>query len=203
MRSIAKWTRVALIALSSCALGAGELAKADAPTGGPIPPGWVWQGVWQDGRWNGQWIPGPGAASGAPMQGMVPPPPGMMPWGSDPQAMPMADHCREHHDDMTGPAMEHHGRHMRDHACDAVSQDHQEFAQGVPPAPQPYAPMPYAPMAYAPMAYMMVPVISGPQQPCVETRTVTTTTYVTERRHRVIETRPAPHHKEKRVYTGS
>ncbi len=32
------------------------------------PPGWVWQGTWQDGRWYGQWVPGPGM-SGPGMSG--------------------------------------------------------------------------------------------------------------------------------------
>lgn len=211
MRSIAKWTRVALIALSSCALGTGEMAKADAAAGGSIPPGWVWQGVWQDGRWNGQWIPGPGVPPGAPTQGMYPPPPGMAPWSGDseamrPETMHMADRCREHHRDgrMAGAAMEHHSRHMRDHDCEGFSHDHPDFAQ-LPYGPAPYGPAPlqYTPMAYAPVAYMMVPVMTPAQQPCVETRTVTTTTYITEKHRRVIWTKPAPHRKEKRVYTGS
>ena len=178
MRPIAKWTRLALIALSSCALGASGMARADAPAGGSIPPGWVWQGVWQDGRWNGQWLPGPGVTPGTP--------PGVAPWAGDPDAMHMADRCHEHH---------------HDHACEAFAHD-----QPAPPPPygaMPYGPMAYAPMAYAPMAYMMVPVVTAPQQPCVETRTVTTTTYITEKHRRVIWTHPAPHHKEKRVYTGS
>ena len=180
MRPIAKWTRLALIALSSCALGASGMARADAPAGGAIPPGWVWQGVWQDGRWNGQWIPGPGVMPGTT--------PGVAPWGGDPDAMRMADRCHEHH---------------HDRECEALIHDHPDFAPGYRPAPPPYPPMPYGPMAYAPVAYMMVPVVTAPQQPCVETRTVTTTTYITEKHRRVIWTRPAPHHKDKRVYTGS
>ena len=255
MRSIAKWTRVALIALSSCALGAGELAKADAPAGGAIPPGWVWQGVWQDGRWNGQWVPGPGMTPGMPTPGMptqggqilggFPPPPGMAPWGNDPEAARMVERCQHYHHDgggegaviggvvggvvgnrlapgnrvagtiggaavgaVAGAEIERHGKHARDRECEVFFRDHPDFASGypagVPPyGPQPYGPTPYGPIAYAPVGYIMVPVITGQQQPCVETRTVTTTTYIVDKRRRTVWTRPAPHHKDKRVYTGS
>ena len=71
---------------------------------------------------------------------------------------------------------------------------------GGPAGPLPYGPTPYGAMPMAPMGWMMVPVIQGPQAPCIETKTVTTE-YVTERSHRVI--RAKPHRKEKRVYTGN
>ena len=249
MRSLAKWTRVALIALSSCALGAGEMAHADEPAAGAVPPGWVWQGAWQDGRWTGQWIPGPGVAPGAAPQGPYAPPSNMAPSAGDPESMRMMERCREYRHDgggtgaaiggiiggvvgnrlaggnrvagtiggaavgaVAGAAIERHGKHMRDRDCEAFYRDHPEFTQDIPamppaygPAPygpMPYGPMPYGPMAYAPMGYMMVPVITVPQQPCVETRTVTTTTYIVEKRRRVMWTKPVHHH-DKRVYTGS
>ena len=54
--------------------------------------------------------------------------------------------------------------------------------------------------------YMWVPVVSGPQQPCVETTVVTEKWVSTPARHRVIHRRPKVIHdkrvKEKRVYTG-
>lgn len=65
MRTMTNCTRLALIVLSSCAMAGGGLAHADTPQAGTIPPGWVWQGVWQDGRWTGQWMPGPAAGTGA------------------------------------------------------------------------------------------------------------------------------------------
>jgi hypothetical protein len=46
----------------------------------------------------------------------------------------------------------------------------------------------------------MVPMPAGQQAPCVETKTVTTE-YVANKRSRLI--RAKPHHKDKRVYTGS
>jgi hypothetical protein len=201
MRANANWTRLALIALSSCAMAAGTLAHSDAPPPGSVPPGWVWQGVWQDGQWRGQWTPGPGMAPGEPMsapmgppmQGGYPPPPGTVPWGGDPEAMRMADRCRDDHHDGER-------RHARDRDCEAFFRDHQQYAQGFPGGPPPYGPVPYAPMAF-----MMVPIITGPQQPFVETKTVTTKyivdKYVVEKRRRVIWSKPR--RKEKRVYTGS
>jgi hypothetical protein len=115
---------------------------------------------------------------------------------ADPQMM---ERCQDWYHD--GDQDEHHRKHRHDRDCEAFVRDHPEWVQGYGPAPQPY---PYgAPPMMAPPAYMMVPVIQGPQAPCVETRT-TTTEYVTERgraEHRVI--RVKPHRKEKRVYTGS
>lgn len=147
-----------------------------------VPAGWVWQGVWQDGRWSGQWVPGPGvpgpgtpgpAMSGPgmmPSPGMMPPPPGV---GAP---------C--HHD------------HHAARGCDAV-----------PPAPSAYPPMPYGPAPYGSMpsgpmmmGWTWMPVPMQAPQPCVETRT-TTVTYVEDHRRRVIA--PRPHHHDKRVYTGS
>ena len=183
MPSFAMWTRLALIALSSCALGG--VAQADAPAGGAVPPGWVWQGVWQNGQWNGQWIPGPGVTPGAPMP------------GGDPALMRLAERCHDDRED----------RHRREHDCAVFFHDHPEFAQGYPAGAQPYppapvGPMPYPAMAYAPVGYVMVPVITTApqQQPCVETKTVTTT-YIIEKHRHVVWTRPR--RKEKRVYTGS
>ena len=76
MRLFAHCARIALIALSSCTLGTAAMARADdASQAGIIPQGWVWQGVWQDGRWSGQWIPGPGLAPDASHPGGYPPPP--------------------------------------------------------------------------------------------------------------------------------
>jgi len=192
MRRFANWTRLTLIALSACTIAGGGTARADEPPAGPVPQGWVWQGVWQNGQWQGQWIPGPGGAPGAPMPGAYPPP-GAAPWGGDPEAMRMADRCRNDHRD--------NGRdHHRD--CEAFFHAHRDMAQGYPGGPPAYQPAPYAPMAYPPVGYMMVPAITAPQQPCVETKTVTTTTtYVIEKRRHVTWTRPR--RKEKRVYTGS
>jgi hypothetical protein len=63
-----------------------------------------------------------------------------------------------------------------------------------------------APGGYAPYGYMMVPVMTGPQQPCVETTTVTERWVNVPVRRRVIHRRaPAPkvyRVKDKRVYTG-
>jgi hypothetical protein len=174
MRLTVSCTRLALVALAAC-LSVGS-AHAQAAPAASIPPGWVWQGTWQDGRWNGQWVPGPGSApmmpAGQPM--MMPPAP--------PVAPPMGDHCRNHrhgHDD----AM----------ACNGGA--------AYPVAPQP--PMVYPAPAYPPMAYTMVPVMvpQAPQAPCVEKRTVTTTEYVIERHYHTWH--PRPHHHDKRVYTGS
>lgn len=62
------------------------------------------------------------------------------------------------------------------------------------------------PGGYAPYGYMMVPVITGPQKPCVETTTVTERWVDVPVRRRVIHRRaPAPKVywvKDKRVYTG-
>lgn len=175
MRSLAHWSRLGLIALSACALGAGTLAHADTPAPGAVPPGWVWQGTWQNGQWNGQWIPGPGVQ------------PGQQQWGNDPALREMLDRCRDDH--------------ARDHDCAVFFAHHPEFTinyPGYPIAPPPY----YGMQTYAPMLYAMVPMITTAQRPGVETRTVTTTTeYVVHRRERVIWVKP--HHKDKRVYTGS
>jgi hypothetical protein len=203
MRSIANCTRLALIAVSSCALATGSLAHADTPPQDTvIPQGWVWQGVWQDGRWSGQWMPGPGAMApggyAPPPSGAYapPPPPGPMPWAGNPGPRRMADHCGDARHD----ADEHPDHHRHRHDCDAVIPDHGGYA------PAPYPAMPYPAMPYPAAGFVMVPVITQPQPaPCVETRTVTTE-YVVERRSRVIHTkviRAAPHRKEKRVYTGS
>jgi hypothetical protein len=63
-----------------------------------------------------------------------------------------------------------------------------------------------APGGYAPYGYMMVPVMTGPQEPCVETTTVTERWVDAPVRRRTIRYRaPAPkvkRIKEKRVYTG-
>ena len=196
--SLRKWTR---LAVSACLLAGAGLAQAQTMTPAPSPPpGWVWQGMWQDGRWTGQWVPGAPGGPGPMPQGAYAPP------MADPEMQRMAARCRDN-------------RHAHGHDCTMFLRDHPEFAAGYgtpgqPYAPQPYANMPYAPMPYGapsygpmpqgayapPMGWMMVPVVQGPQAPCVETKTVTTE-YVTERRHRVI--RAQPHRKEKRVYTGS
>ncbi len=182
MRSFANCTRVALIVAGCCALATGGVAHADTPPQDTtIPQGWVWQGVWQDGRWSGQWIPGPGMQPGAPaMVAPPPPPPGAMPWAANPGGPPMMDRCHDEHGD----------HHRHGHDCGANMAPRGGFA-----------PMPYPQMPYPAMGYMMVPVITQPQQaPCVETRTVTTE-YVVDTRRRVIHAKP--HRKEKRVYTGS
>lgn len=58
----------------------------------------------------------------------------------------------------------------------------------------------------APYGYMWVPVVSGPQKPCVETTVVTEKWVSAPVRHRVIHKRPKvirdKRVKEKRVYTG-
>lgn len=58
----------------------------------------------------------------------------------------------------------------------------------------------------APYGYMWVPVVAGPQQPCVETTVVTEKWVSAPARHRVIHKRPKvireKRVKEKRVYTG-
>jgi len=172
MRSSVPFTRLALIALASC-LSVGH-AQAQAAPGAAIPPGWVWQGVWQDGRWNGQWVPGPGVAPATPgMPMMMPPAP------PAPMAPVAGEQCRRHHGH--DQAME----------CNGGM---------VQPA---YPVMPQPAMVYPPMAYTMVPVMvpQAPAAPCVEKRTVTTTEYVIERHYHTWH--PRPHHKDKRVYTGS
>jgi len=197
--TLAKWTR---LAVSACLLAGGSFAHAQAPASTP-PPGWVWQGVWQDGRWSGQWVPGaPGAPVVMPQGAYAPPPPPMTP---DPETQRMIDHCLKHHHD--GDAGDRDGRHARDRDCDVFFGVHPGYAgnppidpPGGPAGPLPYGPTPYGAMPMAPMGWMMVPVIQGPQAPCIETKTVTTE-YVTERSHRVI--RAKPHRKEKRVYTGN
>lgn len=195
MRSTATLARLALIALGSCLLAAGS-AHAQAAPAGAVPPGWAWQGVWQDGRWAGQWVPGPGVAPGAPMPGAWQQPPAPMPYPAQADTARMGQGCHHDRDDDTG--RDHGGWHRHTHACTPMADDRAQPAPAYPPMA--YGPMPYPPMAYAPMGYMMVPVMTAPQAPCVETRTVTTE-YIIDRRHRVY--RPAPHHKDKRVYTGS
>jgi len=230
MRSLANWTRVARIALSSCALAAGGLAHADAPPAGAVPPGWIWQGVWQDGRWSGQWIPGPAL----PGPAVYPPP------RADAETQRMIDRCRDYRHDsvaggaviggvagavvgnrlapgdrvagtlggaavgaVAGAAIERSGQKARDRDCEAFFANHPEFAPGYAPPPPPtpaYGAMPYGAGNYAPAGYMMVPVITVPQAAPVETRTVTTE-YIDDTPHRVI--RAKPHRKQKRVYNGS
>jgi hypothetical protein len=114
----------------------------------------------------------------------------------------MVDRCRDHHHDRD---MERSGRRARDRDCEAFFAGHPEYAQGYAPPPPMgpgYAPPPYGAMGYPPAGYMMVPVITGPQAPCVETRT-TTTEYVdvVDKRRRVFRARPR--RRDKRVYTGS
>lgn len=80
------------------ALGLSGVARAaDAPMpvmqgapGAQIPQGWVWQGVFQDGRWSGQWVPGPGMGPG-----MMPPPLPQV----QPMMPPAAMDCGKHHHD--------------------------------------------------------------------------------------------------------
>lgn len=192
MRSTASLARLALIAFASCAVAGGTLAQAQSAPGASIPPGWVWQGVWQDGRWTGQWVPGPGLPPGAPMPGAWQQPPAPYPAGPD--APRMGEHCRPGPD--ADADHDHRGWRRHKHDCEAIAE--------APPPPAPaypgYGPMAYPPMAYAPMGYMMVPVMTAPQAPCVETRTVTTE-YIIDRRRRIYH--PEPHHHDKRVYTGS
>lgn len=201
MRPFASRARLALIALSFCTMAGGSFAHARAPVNGPAPPGWVWHGTWQDGRWAGQWIPGPLPMPGAPQPGAWQQHP--VPDPADGEAMRMADQCRAHDHNY---ALRHRGDwHRPNSDCgpmpDEVFHPEPGYPDGAPNYGQmPFGPMPYAPMAYAPMGYMMVPVVTMPQAPCVETRTVTTE-YVDDRRRRAL--RSTPHHKEKRVYTGS
>ncbi len=206
--SMRTWARFAVSAclLAGCAFApATVMAQVPGPQGPGVPPGWVWQGVWQDGRWNGQWIPGgpPGMPQAMPQvmpQVMPMPPGGYAPPPPPPIGDPhMMERCRDWYQD--GDTDEHHRKHRHDRDCEAFVRDHPEWPQGYGPAPQAYS-YGVAPVM-APPGYMMVPVIQGPQPPCVETRT-TTTEYVTESGHaghRVI--RAKPHRKEKRVYTGS
>ncbi|WP_353229381.1 glycine zipper 2TM domain-containing protein [Novosphingobium sp.] len=107
-------TYLALLAASACALAGGTALADQAPMASP-PPGWVWQGTWQDGQWNGQWVPGnPAVAGYAPGYGpdsnsagaYPPPPPGAQPMGDDPETRRMADRCRHyHHDGVAGGAI--------------------------------------------------------------------------------------------------
>ena len=187
MRSTASLARLALIAFASCAVAGGTLAQAQTAPGGSIPPGWVWQGVWQDGRWTGQWVPGPGLPPGAPMPGAWQQPPA--PYPADPTEVRMGEHCHQSAD--ADADRDHHNWHRHKHDCETMA--------AAPPPPAPAYPG-YGPMAYPPMGYMMVPVMTAPQAPCVETRTVTTE-YIIDKRRRIYH--PAPHHHDKRVYTGS
>ncbi len=199
MRPPRLFARLALTVLASCTLSGLAQAQAPAPAPDAVPPGWVWQGVWQDGRWDGQWIPGPGVPPGAPAPGAYPAPVAP-PWDGGSDRRRMYDRCHDHHRDHDADM------HTRDHDCEEFTRDYREF-RSRPPVPQGapvYGAMPYAPGAYAgmvpPPGYMMVPVITAPQAPCVETRTVTTE-YVVDKPRRVVRARP--HRKEKRVYTGS
>ncbi|SMC79501.1 glycine zipper 2TM domain-containing protein [Novosphingobium sp. B1] len=72
------------------------------------------------------------------------------------------------------------------------------FASLPPQGTYPGAPYPGG---YAPYGYMMVPVVTGPQKPCVETTVVTETWVDAPARRRVIHRRDK-RVKEKRVYTG-
>ena len=72
------------------------------------------------------------------------------------------------------------------------------FASLPPQGTYPGAPYPGG---YAPYGYMMVPVVTGPQKPCVETTVVTETWVDAAARRRVIYRRDK-RVKEKRVYTG-
>lgn len=159
MRSHANWNRLALVALLSCGL-AGGIAHADEPQAGTVPPGWIWQGVWQDGRWSGQWIPGP-----APMQAGAYAP--AMPSSTDPETQRMINRCRDYRHDsvaggaviggvagavvgnrlsggdrlagtlvggaagaVTGAAIDRAGKKARDRDCEAFFSAHPEFAPG-------------------------------------------------------------------------
>jgi hypothetical protein len=189
------WTR---LAVSACLLAGSPIAGLAAQAQG-VPPGWVFQGTWHDGRWDGQWVPG-----GAP--GMMPQ--GPMPQGPMPQGPgygPVADRHTQHMIDRCRYDRVKHG-HDRD--CERFFDHHPEYAPGYAaqtgygaPPMGPYGQMPYG---AAPMGYMMVPVMQAPQAaPYTETKTVTTT-YVTEhdtvRYHHVTRAKP---HRDKRVYTGS
>jgi len=166
------------LAVASLLAGSG-LAHAQQAPASTIPPGWVFQGTFHDGHWDGQWVPG-----GAP---------GIMPQGPMPGYAPMADRDSGH----MMKRCEH--KHGRDHDCERFHHDHDDYAAGYGPPMGAYGQMPYGP---APMGYMMVPVMQPAQPAYTETRTVTTT-YVTDRGtthyHHAVHTHP----RDKRVYTGS
>lgn len=176
----------AALALSTSALPTPALAHGgpDAAMPPAPPPQGVYQGTWQGGAWTGQWVQAPGATGPSPVG--YPPFGYPMPWptpaygpvaGPDARDVCERDGDRHHHD---------RGRHDRD-GCAA------------PAAPYAYG----YPMA---MPMMMVPVMIAPQQPCVETKTVTYEYVRTPRRRVVYVPRRVWHEKrvkEKRVYTGS
>jgi len=241
--NLRNWARLGSfgLALSACILAGSGVVQAQT-----VPPGWVFQGTWHDGQWDGQWVPGnPGGPGGAPyampQDGYAPSP------MADRETQHMINRCRNYHHDsvaegaviggvaggvignrlsggnrvggtiagaavggVAGAAIERGAKHGRDRDCERFFNDHPEYAPGhaarMAYGTPPYGIPPYgAPMPYGapPMGYMMVPVMQVPLAPYTETKTVTTT-YVTDRsvRHyRVM--RAKPHHKDKRVYTGS
>lgn len=73
IRSVATLALFTSLALGSSAQAAAKAPPPDAPIAAPAPvpgtppqPGWIWQGVWQDGRWSGQWIPAPASTTPPP-----------------------------------------------------------------------------------------------------------------------------------------
>ena len=64
------------------------------------PPGWVWQGTWQDGRWSGQWVPGPGVSgSSVPAAAYGPAGTYIPPRVIDADTQHMIDRCRDYRHD--------------------------------------------------------------------------------------------------------
>lgn len=172
--------RIGLIAALALPL-ATVPARADQPvadgTYGTPPAGWVWQGVWQDGRWSGQWIPTASAQGNTP--GYLPPQP---PAAPDPETRRMVDRCRNYgHDSgatggvigglaggvignqavggvggtlggaavgaVAGAAIDHAGKKARDRDCDAFFAAHPEYAPGAR-QPTGYGAPPYGAPAY-------------------------------------------------------
>ncbi len=185
-------TRLAVSAslLAGGLLAGGGLVQAQ-PVPGPmmagpsVPAGWVFQGTFHDGHWDGQWVPG---APGAMQPGAYAPPP-PMDYHMDRETRHMMERCHDDHPNRK---------------CDRFFHDHPELADGPHGPPPAYGQMPYGPMPYgaAPMGYMMMPVMQPAQPPYTETKTVTTT-YVTDSRvvhhYHVVHRHP----RDKRVYTGS
>lgn len=100
--NLRNWTRLGwgALAVAGCLLAGSGLVHAQT-----VPPGWVFQGTWHDGRWDGQWIPGnQGVPDGAP--GAIPQDayaPSSMP---DRETQHMINHCRNyHHDSVAGGAV--------------------------------------------------------------------------------------------------
>ena len=98
--------RIGLIAACALPLAAAP-ARADEPPIAPpadaaaVPAGWVWQGVWQDGRWSGQWIPTAAAQGNAPAY-LPPAPPGTAPAAPDADTRKMIERCQKYgHDSGT------------------------------------------------------------------------------------------------------